>query len=377
MMTYVRYACLIVLLGLGLPSHGYAIDTQASHAIIMDHNTGAILLEKQAYDTMYPASMTKMMTAYMMFDALKSGELSLEDTYPVSELAWRKGGSKMFVRLGEDVSIKDLMQGIVIQSGNDACIVFAEGFAGGEVRFAERMTKKARELGMKHTVFKNATGWPDEEHVTSAYDLAVLARETVKNFPEYYTIYAQRDYTYNDIQQYNRNVLLMKNIGIDGMKTGHTEAAGYGITVSGEQDGRRVHVVVGGLDSEKARARAAEKLYRYAFAEFENIRPHDDGIVVGEVPLWYGAMDAVAVTTAPGTVLTVPTIDTEKLSAEIIYRTGLSAPIAKGDVVGVLEVTIPNASRQQVEVVAAQDVEEAGYMKRLITNIGLLVSDKP
>ncbi len=318
---------------------------------------------------MYPASMTKMMTAYMMFEALKSGVLSLDDTYPVSETAWRKGGSKMFVQLGKDIAISDLMRGIIIQSGNDACIVFSEGFAGGEERFAERMTKKARELGMENTIFKNATGWPDEEHVTTARDLVTLAARTISDFPEYYRIYAEKEFTYHNITQQNRNLLLHRNLGVDGMKTGHTEAAGYGITISGERDGRRVHVVVGGLTSEKERAAEAEKLYRYAFNEFRHVPANAKPL--GSVPVWYGVTDAVAVTS--GATLLAPIVDKDKATLTFIMNGTPAAPITKGQELGRLELSAEGMSTQSVPLIAAEAVSEAGIIKRLTTNVKALL----
>ncbi len=347
---------------------GHAIETTASHAVILDHKTGVVLYDKQAHEPMYPASMTKMMTAYMMFEALRSGELSVEDTYPVSEKAWRKGGSKMFVRLEVPVSIANLMKGIVIQSGNDACIVFAEGYAGSEDRFAQRMTLKAKEIGMQHTVFKNSTGWPDEAHVTTAYDLAVLSRRTVMDFPEYYPIYAQMEYTYNDIRQHNRNVLLARDIGVDGLKTGHTEAAGYGITISGEQDERRVHVVVNGLGSEKERAREAAKLYRYAYAEFAHRILGEANTPLSELPVWYGASDTVPIQVMGETMIVLPTVETGGIKAHITYDAPLKAPIDAGQVVGVMTVSAGGMSDQTVEIIATQPVAEASFFKRLMTN---------
>lgn len=367
-----RLLIAFILLAASLPAH--AFETDAKNAIIMDAQTGTILFEKDADAPIYPASMTKMMTAYMLFDALKSGVLSLKDTYPVSEKAWRKGGSKMFVQLGKNIAIEDLMRGIVIQSGNDACIVFSEGFAGSEERFAERMTKTAHDMDMSNTIFKNATGWPDEEHVTTARDLLTLAHRTIEDFPEYYPVYSEREFTYHDIKQQNRNLLLARDLGVDGMKTGYTEAAGYGITISGEKDGRRVHVVVGGLTSEQTRADAAEKLYRYAFTEFRN--KHYHGTILGTVPLWYGIKDDIAVTAAPDTTLTTPIVDTDNASFTFVTNNTLAAPITKGEVVGTLILQADNMSAQHVPLVAAESVGEAGFVKRFITNFKELTGAK-
>lgn len=360
---------ILLLLLLGC-APAWAIETDAQHAIVMDGQTGAILYAKQADEVMYPASMTKMMTAYMLFDALKSGQKLLSDTFHVSEEAWRKGGSKMFVQLGTDITIEDLMRGIIIQSGNDASIVVAEGMAGSESQFAVMMTEKAHELDMKNSNFKNATGWPDDDHVTTAHDLALLAHHTIKNFPEYYPIYAEREFVYHDIVQHNRNLLLARNIGIDGLKTGHTEAAGYGITISGMQDGRRVHVVVGGLQSEKARADEAQKLYQYGFANFTNKTPQD--IVLGAIPLWYGAKDAIDVTY--GAPITVPRTQIQNATLELTLDKAVVAPIKKGAVLGKVTFTVDGLSAQTVPLLAAESVKKSGFLKQLITNVEKLTS---
>jgi serine-type D-Ala-D-Ala carboxypeptidase (penicillin-binding protein 5/6) len=342
-----------------------APETNAQFAIIMDGETGATLFEKEADAVMYPASMTKMMTAYMLFDGLKTGAITEDTAYTVSETAWSKGGSKMFVQLGTSVAVKDLMRGIIVQSGNDACIVFAEGYAGSEELFAKRMTEKAREIGMTKTVFKNATGWPDDEHVTTARDLAMLGYRTVKDFPSYYPLYDEREFTYYNIRQYNRNLLLSRNIGVDGLKTGHTEAAGYGITISGVQEGRRVFVVVGGLDSEKTRADAAEQLYRYAYAAFDNVAL--DSKTLTSVPLWYGEKGTIAVSSSDK--ITLPVTGREQVKITYALDSTLVAPIEKGQKIGTATITSPEISQQKITLVAAESVAKAGFLSRLITNI--------
>ncbi|TAE33859.1 MAG: D-alanyl-D-alanine carboxypeptidase [Alphaproteobacteria bacterium] len=349
-----------------------AIETKATHAVVMDHATGIVLFDKKANEQMYPASMTKMMTAYMLFDALKSGKIKEDTSYVVSEEAWRKQGSKMFVRLGESIAVQDLLRGIVIQSGNDACIVFAEGYAGTEAQFSERMTEKAKEIGMINSVFKNATGWPDEAHVTTAKDLATLARRTVMDFPEYYPIYKQLDYTYNGIKQYNRNVLLTRSMGIDGLKTGHTEEAGYGITISGEDNGRRVHVVVGGLSSEKERAQEAASLYRYAMSEFRTVQPAVVGTVLASLPVMYGEQDNVDVTTAKDASILLPHTGLDAFTAELRWMQPIKAPVRAGQKLGTLHITSSTMQEQQLDVVAVSDVEDGGIFTRLVSNLATL-----
>ncbi|MFP6730486.1 MAG: D-alanyl-D-alanine carboxypeptidase family protein, partial [Alphaproteobacteria bacterium] len=265
-----------------------ALETTAKQAILIDNVTGKVLFEKDADELMEPSSMSKIMTIYMIFDRLADGSLKLEDTLPVSEKAWRKGGSKMFVKLGSRVTIEDLLRGIVIQSGNDATIVVAEGLAGDEQTFAAEMTEQAHEMGMVSSNFTNASGWPDEAHRVTARDLALLAKRTIENFPQYYGYYSELEFTYNEIRQGNRNPLLYKKIGADGLKTGHTTRAGYGLTGSAIRDGRRLILALNGMTSAKARSREAERMIEYGFREFTNYALFEAGATVGEADVWLG-----------------------------------------------------------------------------------------
>jgi D-alanyl-D-alanine carboxypeptidase (penicillin-binding protein 5/6) len=241
------FCCLLLAAFISVPAG--AIETAAKQAIVVDVSTGTVMLEKNADELMAPASMTKIMTANLVFDRLKDGRLTMEETLPVSENAWRKGGSKMFVRVGDEVTVEDLLRGIVIQSGNDASIVIAEAIGGSESAFGDLMTEKAREIGMTETTFRNATGWPDPEHLTTARDMARLAAYTVSTYPDYYHLYGEKSFTYNKIKQGNRNPLLYKDLGADGLKTGHTELSGYGLTASVKRGDRRIVLVINGLTS--------------------------------------------------------------------------------------------------------------------------------
>ena len=243
------FAALILVHG---TANSAGFETGAKQVIIVDYTTGAELYGKNADEIMDPASMTKMMTIYKLFERLKNGSLSMEDTFLVSEKAWRKKGSKMFVPVGGRVSVEDLVRGIIVQSGNDASIVVAEGLSGSEAAFAEQMTAKARELGMTNTTFRNASGWPEPGHTTTARDLAILAAATIRDFPELYKYYAEMEFTFNKIKQGNRNPLLYRNTGADGLKTGHTEAAGYGLTASAVRGDQRLIVVAHGMKSQIA-----------------------------------------------------------------------------------------------------------------------------
>src|SRR5579872_880191 len=248
-----------------------SIDTAAKHAIIVDFDTGAVLLDKGAEDRIPPASMSKIMTAYVVFEHLRKGSLKLDDLLPVSEKAWATGGSKMFVKVNTRVKVEDLLRGMIIQSGNDACIVLAEGIAGSEPAFVEEMNKAAEKLGLAASHFHNVTGLPDPEHYMSARDLATLARRLIVDFPEYYHYDSEKEFTYNGIKQGNRNPLLYQDLGADGMKTGHTDEAGYGLTASVIRNGRRIIMVLSGMSSMKERGTESAKLIEWAYREFSYV----------------------------------------------------------------------------------------------------------
>lgn len=341
------------------------IDTKATYAVVMDYDTGAVLYDKQAEVAMAPSSMSKLMTAYLVFERLKAGKLKLDDTFVVSENAWRKQGSKMFVQLGNAIRVEDLIRGVVIQSGNDACIVLAEGLAGTEEAFAQLMTKKAQELGMAQSHFKNATGWPDPEHVMSVKDLAILARHIIKDFPEYYKYYSELEYHYNGIRQFNRNLLLRRNIGVDGLKTGHTEGAGYGITISGVQNGHRLIVVVNGLQSDHERADEAQKLFSYGILNFEKKALFKANDTIESADVWMGTEASVPLITESDVSSIIPKDAEKSLKVEVHYNAPIAAPVKKGDHIADLKVTVEGMPDQTIALVAGKDVEEASFMSRL------------
>lgn len=344
------------------------IETIAKQAVVADVETGTVLLNKAAHEPMFPASMTKMMTAHILFEHLKTGKLKLDDTLPVSEEAWRKGGSKMFVRVNERVAVEDLLRGIVIQSGNDACIVVAEGISGSEAQFANLMNRTARELGMTNSHFKNSTGWPDDEHVASPYDLYLLAQDTIVNYPEYYPYYAEKEYIYNGITQPNRNLLLYRNVGVDGLKTGHTEAAGYGITVSGvnPDDGRRIIVVVNGLSSEKERADEAERLLVYAYRNFENKTLWQAGEPVTEAGVWFGEKAKVSLVAGKDIRMTIPQNDRDSIRITVHYTGPIPAPVQEGVEVGKLTVEIPGQAAKEIPLMTGEAVERLSAFSRIV-----------
>jgi D-alanyl-D-alanine carboxypeptidase (penicillin-binding protein 5/6) len=352
------------------------IDTQARNAIILDYETGAVMLDKGSDQRMPPASMSKIMTAYMVYDALKKGKLSLEDMLPVSEKAWRTQGSKMFVPLGGRVKVEDLVRGMIVQSGNDACIVLAEGIAGSEAAFVEQMNEKAKELGLKDSHFANVSGLPDPNEYVTARDLATLARRLVADFPEYYHYDAEKDFTYNGIKQGNRNPLLYKDLGADGMKTGHTEEAGYCLTASAVRDGRRIIMVLAGMPSMKARASESERLLEWAFREFNNYRLVKAGDTLDQADVWLGAEPKVPVTASQDVLVTLPKAARRSMKATVHYDGPVHAPVAKGQPVGKLVITADGIDPVDVALVAAQPVDKLGPMGRIAAAAGYLVWGK-
>ena len=346
-----------------------AFETEASHAVIMDHETGEILFSKNGSEPMAPSSMSKLMTALMVFEALDRGELSLDDTLPVSEEAWRRGGaasgsSTMFLDVNSRVAVEDLLRGIIVQSGNDACIVVAEALGGTEANFADMMTERAAELGLGTANFTNATGWPDEDHVISAADLARLARHIIAEHPGWYDFYSQTEFTYNGIRQFNRNPLLGVFDGADGLKTGHTSVAGYGLTASAERDGERRIVVFNGMDSSADRADEAERLMRAAFSQFEIETIVAEGREVGAADVYLGTASSVPLKTAYALTLGGHRRDLEAMRAHIVYHGPLSAPVMEGDLVGRLEIALPDGRVRSVDLVAARTVERQGVLGR-------------
>jgi serine-type D-Ala-D-Ala carboxypeptidase (penicillin-binding protein 5/6) len=344
-----------------------AQDLGVRHAYVVDFDTGAVLMDHDADVKMPTASMSKVMTMYVVFDALKKGRIKLDDTLPVSEKAWRMEGSKMFVPLGKSVRVEDLIRGVIIQSGNDATVVLAEGLAGGEEAFAARMNDMAAELGMTNSHFMNASGWPDPNHYSTAKDLTILARALITNFPEYYKYYAEKEFTYNKIKQGNRNPLLYNNTGGDGIKTGHTEEAGYGLIGSGIREGRRVVFVVSGLKSMSERAQVSQKVLGWALGSFMNLSPYTNGQIVTTVPVALGTAPDVPVTVGSSLVVTVPRLGDRDLKVTAKYTEPLIAPIKKGDAVGTLSVQLgPEQPSIELPLVAATDVPSLGFFARAV-----------
>ncbi len=352
------------------------IDTSARTAIAVDFDTGATLYDKGADLRIPPASMSKIMTAYVVYGYLKAGRVKLDDTLPVSEKAWAKhktDESNMFVPLGAQVKVEDLIRGMIIQSGNDACVVLAEGLAGSEQAFVDQMNETAQKLGLKDSHFANVDGLPDPEEYVTARDLAKLMRAMMQDFPEYYHYDSEKDFTYNGIKQGNRNPLLYKDLGVDGMKTGHTEEAGYGIAVSAIRNGRRVIEVLSGMSSMKERSQESEKLLEWTYREWANYKLAKAGDPVDDAPVWLGVSATVPVSVASDVVVTLPRRSRQALKVAAVYDHAAAAPVKDGQAIGKLQITAPDTPELDVPLLATQPVERVNAFTRAGLTAGYLL----
>lgn len=343
----------------------HALDVKSQQTILVDYETGMTLFGKNEDERMYPSSMTKLMTAYLVFERLKNGTLSLDDTFLVSEKAWRTGGSKMFVEVDTRVRVEDLLRGIIIQSGNDATIVVAEGLSGSEEAFAREMTAKAHELGMNNTQFRNASGLPDPEHYTTARDLSILAAHIIREHPEFYHYYSETEFTYSDIRQENRNPLLYRDVGADGLKTGHTEAAGYGLVASAIRGKQRLIVVVNGLESKRERAQEPERILDWGFREFGTFRLFEPGETVADVPVWLGTESHVPLIVQDPVEIVLRRSVRDQLKVTLKTEEPIPAPITPGTQHGEVVITAPGMEAIHIPVVAGEAVEQLGSFGRL------------
>ncbi len=339
--------------------------------IVMDADTGKVILASREEERFPPASLTKMMTSYIVEDELTKGNISKSDLVPVSVKAWRSQGSRMFIQEGTQVLLSDLLKGIIIQSGNDASVAVAEYIAGSEAAFADLMNQHANLLGMDNSQFMNATGLPADDHFSSARDMAILARAIIKDFPEHYGIYSEKYFTYNKIRQPNRNKLLWRDNSVDGLKTGHTEAAGYCLVASAKRDGMRLISVVMGTKSEEARAQESQKLLAYAFRYFRTHQLYKEGERLQTTQVWGGKVDQVDLGPAADLAVTVARGKSDQLQATLDLDNVIEAPLSKGDVFGKVQVKLGDELVAEVPVVALQDVEEAGLLKRIWDKIAL------
>ena len=366
MMKYFARLSFITIL-LCLPTQIIAFETSAKAAYIIDLKTNAILLSKNPDEPMPPASLSKLMTLNMVFEALEDGRLSLDDKLPVSRHAEKYKGSTMFLTTRHRPTVKELIMGVVVLSGNDASAVLAEALSpdGTENGFANLMTRRAKQLGMNNSTFGNSNGWPHPKQLMSAKDLAIIAARIINEFPEYYTYFAQREFTYDNITQPNRNPLLKLGLGADGLKTGWTQRAGYGIVGSALQDGRRVVFVLTGIKSPKIRAREAEKINNWVFRQFTEKKLFNAGDLLHMAPVHLGKKNLVRITVKDDLMGLVPSMMDGEIKAEIIYKSPIKAPITEGQEIGEIIITIPSLVSFSKPIIAAESIEDGGFLARL------------
>lgn len=378
MSVWRRLLALTPLMLFPVSASAQIIGTDAEYAVIMDHDSGEILWSKNGEDQMIPASMTKMMTAYFVFDLIDQGEITLQDEMVVSEDAWRRGGfpsgtSTMGLRPKERPTVEQLLHGVIIMSGNDACIVLAEGIAGSEAAFAQQMTDRAHELGLTSVNFVNSTGLEGEGHVASAADLAELARLTIENYPQYYAWYDDPEYTWGAYTQANRNPLLGTMDGADGLKTGHLSVSGYGLTASAVRDGVRRTIVLNGTESKQARAQEAERLMRMAFTAFETRTIEGGEKRLAELDVWMGERRQVGVQLLETVDVTAHKRAFSRGKTEIVHDRLIEAPIAAGDQIATLVVTIEGKDPIELPLVAAEDVPRLGFVGKAIEGLSRMM----
>jgi D-alanyl-D-alanine carboxypeptidase (penicillin-binding protein 5/6) len=366
-------ACLFLFLPLP-DATAQRFETRVAHAFLIDANTGTVLFEKDADTRMPPASLAKLMTMAVVFDAIREGRLRLDDEFQVSETAWRQGGagsggSTMFAKLGSTIKLEDLIRGVVIQSGNDACIVIAEGMAGTEAAFADLMNAEAQKIGLTGSHFRNATGLPDPEQYVTAHDLARVAEYIIDEFPEFYKIYGETEFTWNKIRQLNRNPLLAMNIGADGMKTGFTDESGYGLVGSALRDGQRLILVINGAETDKARAEEARKLIDWGFRAFERVQLFDKGEIIAEARVFGGAEGRVGLVSKGPLDLLLPVGSRDMIKAEVIYDGPVPAPVEAGQAVGIVKFTTTEGMRMEAPVFAATDIGVGSLQQRAMDGL--------
>jgi D-alanyl-D-alanine carboxypeptidase (penicillin-binding protein 5/6) len=344
---------------------------EAKSYYLLDAASGSVLAESAAHERVEPASLTKLMTAYVVFEALEAEQIALEDMVRVSEKAWRASGSRMFIEVASEVSVQDLLRGMIVQSGNDASIALAEHLAGSVPAFVDLMNEHAQALGMSDTAYRNPTGLPSSEHVSSAHDSAILARAIIREFPEYYSWYSEREYTYNSITQHNRNALLWRDASVDGLKTGYTEAAGYCLVSSAERSGMRIIAVVMGMPTAQSRTAAGEALLDYGFSHFETHKLYTRGEEVAKTRVWKGRPSSVALGLSDDLYVTIPRGRYPALAATMELERTLVAPVDEAAAVGEVQVLFDGQSLAVFPLVSLHEVPTAGLWTRLADEIGL------
>ena len=369
-----RLAALIVLaLTVALPAR--AFETRAKAAWVYDVSTGTVLLEKNAHEKLPPASMSKLMTINMLFEALRDGRVNLDDRFPVSSHAKSMQGSTMFLNETDRPTVEELIKGIVVLSGNDACVVVAEGLAGTEEAFARQMNERAKALGMTDSTFANASGWPNPNQRMSMHDLGILAARLIREFPEYYGYFGLTEFPYDNRapdNRFNRNPLLKLGIGADGLKTGHTEESGYGLVGSAIQNGRRIVVVITGMATDRERSQEAERILNWAFREFVQKTVATKGTRITDADVWMGSKTKVGLVLDQDLSMLLPSLAQDKLKAEVAFTSPIEAPIAEGQKLAEMTITVPGMEPTTVPLVADQPVAKGGFASRMKTAFGVL-----
>ena len=359
----------ISLLFLTQISFASYIDTDADMAVVIDADTGKVLYEKNKDKKTYPASMTKIMTILIVFEKLSNGTLTLDDKFLVSERAWKeREGSSMFVEVDKEIRVEDLLRGIIVQSGNDACIVIAENIAGTEDAFAKMMTVKGIEIGLKNTNFTNSTGMYNSKNFSTVHDIAVLSQYLINEFPEYYHLFAETEFEWSGIKQKNRNPLLYKNMGVDGLKTGHLSKSGYGLAASAIQNGRRIISVANGFETKQKRSQGSSRLLTWAFREFENIKLFDKNSEVGYVKIKGASKSESSVSTLNNILITVAKSKKNAIKYNAI-PIDVVAPLKSGEIAAQLEVIVPNEDPIYFDLIATNDVKQTNFFMRFINMI--------
>ena len=369
-------------LALFTPTHAQeSVQSVAEYAYITDFDSGRVLMNKNGDAPMKPASMAKIMTTYLAFERIANGSLTMDDTFIVSEKAWKKGGSRTFLDPGSTVTLSDLLHGVIVQSGNDAAIALAEGLSGSEDAFADEMNDKARELGMFNTVFRNATGWPDPELTTTARDLNILSTALIRDFPtdkypELYPIFAIKNFTYNNIKQGNRNPLIYKDESADGLKTGHTQESGYGVVGSSKRGSQRVVLVLNGMKSKNERAQESQRLMDLMFRNFKKYEFYDQGQVIDEANVWLGNQAKIKLLASADVHKVMSRVERRSLKVTLNWSDPIPAPLAKGQEVGMITLTYDDKV-ENYPLLAAQDVQELGFFDRITEAVKYLIFGSP
>jgi D-alanyl-D-alanine carboxypeptidase (penicillin-binding protein 5/6) len=364
---------LIFLLFIIKTSLVQAIETPAKQGILYDFETKSVLFEKNSDELMSPSSMSKIMTIYYLFKKIKDGEISIDDEFEVSKKAWKKGGSKMFVNLKSMVRVEDLIRGIIVQSGNDACIVVAEGISGSEDIFADELNELANEIGLENSNFTNSTGWPDKKHLMTVNDLLKLTIRTIEDFPDLYRYYSEKEFTYNNIKQLNRNPLLFRPMGSDGLKTGHTSLGGYGLVATVKNKDRRLILVLNGLKSSAQRSKESERLMKIGFNQFKSIKIANKEKELGQIPIWSGTKKKVGFYTKDEISITVPKRDRKKINFKVRYQSPLIAPVEEDQYVADFLIKKNEQTIKSYKLYSTNNVSESNFFSKMILNFKFLL----